>query len=335
MASLGLQRGLFWFLLLGSVDICRSMERLQSASISSTRQFQGLREPSFTRLKRKNLAVDFVLPAAFRNSLRDLLGLFPAGTASSTNFQASSSLVLDCGPLLESLIPERSSAGAPHPYGAGKKEPLWSQSAPLSKVLKAGTLKTLRRSKQLLVEVGDYLVREGCGVDWESLRSDEAEQRVELPTSVLKRRLEFNMTELFSWWLETKEGRLRIRLMPQRSSAYPGMEDTLSAALGASQPRLMFQILRKGFHYVKSSSSNPLNFYTWNISWIMREVFSYTGPRPKHDFDCNFESHCSMEYSSAQNNNNTWRVTSAEELQRHWTGNGPKEDYSENSSTVP
>ncbi|XP_077341450.1 ALK tyrosine kinase receptor-like [Lithobates pipiens] len=214
----------------------------------------------------------------------------------------------------------------------GKKEPLWSQ---VGAALQGAESRDSEDSPQVQAAAGggwDYLVREGCGVDWESLRSNEGEQRVELPTSVLKRRLEFNLTELFSWWLETKEGRLRIRLMPQRSSAYPGMEDTLSAALGASQPRLMFQILRKGFHYVKTSSSNPLNFYTWNISWIMREVFSYIGPRPKHDFDCNFESHCSMEYSSAQNNN-TWRVTSAEELQRHGTENGPKEDYSENSST--
>ncbi|XP_068088865.1 ALK tyrosine kinase receptor isoform X3 [Hyperolius riggenbachi] len=86
-----------------------------------------------------------------------------------------------------------------------------------------------------------------------------------------------------------------------------------------------------GFHYVKTSSNNPLNFYTWNISWIMREVFSYSGPRPKHDFDCNFESRCSLEYSSSQVNN-TWRVSSAEELQRNKIGMGPKEDYSENST---
>ncbi|XP_040286165.1 ALK tyrosine kinase receptor-like [Bufo bufo] len=85
------------------------------------------------------------------------------------------------------------------------------------------------------------------------------------------------------------------------------------------------------FHYVKSTSSNPLNFYTWNISWIMREVFSYNGARPKHEFNCNFESHCDLEHSPSQNNN-TWRVTNAEELSRHKIMTGPTEDYSENST---
>ncbi|XP_075060482.1 ALK tyrosine kinase receptor [Mixophyes fleayi] len=316
-----------------SLGCCTSLEK-RAAPVSHSRAFQGPREPSFTRLKRKNLAVDFVIPAAFRNSLRDLLGLFPAGAA-NTNFQATSSLVMDCRPLVESLH-ERVGPGQ---HGHLKKEQLSARPQPalLSKVLKAGTLKSLRRSKQLLLEVGEDLVRDGCGVGWPPKTLEDGKnlsnegQREDLPSSALKRRLEFNLTELFSWWLESKEGRLRIRLMPQRSAAIPGSEETLSTALGASQPRLMFQILRKGFHYVKTSSSNPPNIYTWNISWIMREVFSYNGPRPKHDFDCNFESHCDLTYSSSQNNN-TWSVTNAEELQRHQVVTGPKEDYSENST---
>ncbi|XP_075719883.1 ALK tyrosine kinase receptor-like [Rhinoderma darwinii] len=318
-------------LVLCALGCCSSLEK-NSPPRAYSRAYQGPREPSFTRMKRKNLAVDFVIPAAFRNSLRDLLGLFPAGT-SSINFQATSSLVLDCGPLVESLADR---AAGSHQYGHLKKEQLSArpQAAPLSKVLKAGTLKSLRRSKQLLVEVGGDLVRDGCGVGWEPRTLEDGKnlsnegQREDLPNSVLKRKLEFNLTELFSWWLESKEGRLRIRLMPQRSATFPGREEILSAALGASQPRLMFQILRKGFH-VKSASSNPLNFYTWNISWIMREVFLYNGARPKHDFNCNFESHCDLEYSPSQNNN-TWRVTNAEELSRQKIMSGPMEDYSEN-----
>ncbi|XP_077138227.1 ALK tyrosine kinase receptor [Ranitomeya variabilis] len=314
---------------------CYSSQEKSSSPRASSRAHQGPREPGFTRIKRKNLAVDFVIPAAFRNSLRDLLGLFPAGSV-STNFQATSSLVLDCGPLVESLA---DLPAGPQQHGHLKKEQLSArpQPAPLSKVLKAGTLKSLRRSKQLMVEVGGDLVRDGCGVGWEPRTLEDGKnlsnegQREDLPSSVLKRRLEFNLTELFSWWLESKEGRLRIRLMPQRSASIPGREETLSAALGASQPRLMFQILRKGFHYVKSSSSNPLNFYTWNISWIMREVFSYNGARPKHDFNCNFESRCDLDHSPSQNNN-TWRVTNAEELSRHKIMTGPTEDYSENST---
>ncbi|XP_063775488.1 ALK tyrosine kinase receptor [Pseudophryne corroboree] len=322
-------------LLWWSLGWCRSLEK-GAATVSHSRSSPGPREPSFTRLKRKNLAVDFVIPAAFRNSLRDLLGLFPAGAA-GTNFQATSSLALDCGPLVESFS-ER--IGSHYQHGHLKKGQQLSsrpQPALLSKVLKSGTLKNLRRSKQLLLEVGPDLVRDGCGVGWQPKTLEDGKnlsnegQREDLPSSALKRRLEFNLTELFSWWLESKEGRLRIRLMPQRSAAFPGSEETLSAALGASQPRLMFQILRKGFHYAKTSSNNPLNIYTWNISWIMREVFSYNGPRPKHDFDCNFESHCDLEYSSSQNNH-TWSVTNAEELLKRKALTGPREDYSENST---
>ncbi|CAH2256048.1 ALK tyrosine kinase receptor [Pelobates cultripes] len=225
-----------------------SLER-RPVLASHSRAHQGPKEPGFTRMKRKNLAVDFVIPAAFRNSLRDLLGLFPAGTA-TTNFQAISSLSLDCWPLVRSF----SQHGILHHHQDLKKEQMFPgrQPALLSKVLKSGFLKSLRRSKQLLLEVGEDMVRDGCGVDWEPRATGEGRNDSngvpagEPQNSAMKRKLEFNLTELFSWWIKSKEGRLRIRLMPQRSALYPGREESLSTALRASHPKLTFQILRKG-----------------------------------------------------------------------------------------
>ncbi|OCT79513.1 hypothetical protein XELAEV_18026323mg [Xenopus laevis] len=223
--------------LLCSLGSCKPPER---STLSRPRAKPGPKEPGFTRMKRKNLAVDFVIPAAFRNSLRDLLGLFPAG-AVNTNFQASSSLAMDCWPLVGSLE---------HPGRILVDMKREQKPAPLSKVLKSGFLKSLRRSKQLLLEVGEEMIREGCGLSLASEipkegKNDRFEEQEDPQSLVLKRKLEFDLAELFSWWLKSKEGRLRIRLMPQRSASFPGREDILSAALRASQPRLTFQILRK------------------------------------------------------------------------------------------
>ncbi|XP_041420154.1 ALK tyrosine kinase receptor-like [Xenopus laevis] len=310
--------------LLCSLGSCKPQER---STLSRPRAQSGPKEPGFTRMKRKNLAVDFVIPAAFRNSLRDLLGLFPAG-AVNTNFQASSSLAMDCWPLVGSLD---------HPGRILVDLKREQKPAPLSKVLKSGFLKSLRRSKQLLLEVGEEMIREGCGLSLGSEitkegTNDRFEEQEDPRSLVLKRKLEFDLAELFSWWLKSKEGRLRIRLMPQRSAFFPGREDILSAALRASQPRLTFQILRKGYNFAKVSTSNPLNIYTWNISWTMKEAFPSAGPRARHDFDCNFESPCDLEYLPTLGAK-SWRITTSEELLQRYSLSGPPGDYSENSTT--
>ncbi|CAH2256050.1 ALK tyrosine kinase receptor [Pelobates cultripes] len=91
---------------------------------------------------------------------------------------------------------------------------------------------------------------------------------------------------------------------------------------------------KQGFNFAKFSSSNPPNIYTWNISWVMKEAFLFSGPRARHDFDCDFELPCNLDYlPSTHKPENTWRITTAEELLRANVLNGPKEDYSENSST--
>lgn len=183
--------------------------------------------PSFSRLQRKSLAMDFIVPSLFRTYLRELvLGGGVGEEAASGGFKARCSLVLDCPPLLRVArfwLPRR-----------GFAEPAGRARAP-SKVLKTGSVRKLRRAKQLVLEVGEASLKEGCAWD-PSGEGTEAEAG----------QLEFNLTEEFSWWIRSGEGRLRIRLMPERKASFLGRESSLSTAIRASQPRLFFQVATRG-----------------------------------------------------------------------------------------
>lgn len=184
------------------------------------------REPlSYSRLQRKSLAVDFVVPSLFRVYARELLlpslsPLLPrAGRA-----EARSSLALDCAPLLRLVGPPRGVS-----WASGARTPAPART--LSRVLKGGSVRKLRRAKQLVLELGEEAILEGC---------------VGLPEEETAGLLQFNLSELFSWWIRHGEGRLRIRLMPEKKASEVGREGRLSAAIRASQPRLLFQILGTG-----------------------------------------------------------------------------------------
>ncbi|KAJ6666868.1 hypothetical protein lerEdw1_018870 [Lerista edwardsae] len=185
--------------------------------------------PSFSRLQRKSLAMDFIVPSLFRTYLRELvLGGGGGGgeEAALGGFKARCSLVLDCPPLLRVArfwLPRR-----------GFAEPAGRVRAP-SKVLKTGSVRKLRRAKQLVLEVGEASLKEGCA--W-----DPAGEGTEAEAG----QLEFNLTEEFSWWIRSGEGRLRIRLMPERKASFLGRESSLSTAIRASQPRLFFQVATRG-----------------------------------------------------------------------------------------
>uniref|UniRef100_A0A5F8HBN2 TGF-beta propeptide domain-containing protein n=1 Tax=Monodelphis domestica TaxID=13616 RepID=A0A5F8HBN2_MONDO len=195
-------------------------------------QPQQLREPlSYSRLQRKSLAVDFIVPSLFRIYARDLLLLLPSAPGANLP-EARSSLALDCSPLLLLLLRRQGAAGAaalPQPSPGGRV---------LSKVLKGGSVRKLRRAKQLVLEVGEEAILEGC-----TGSSISPPEQAAVATAGM---LEFNLTEMFSWWVHHGEGRLRIRLMPEKKDSFPGREVRLSAAIRASQPRLLFQIIRKG-----------------------------------------------------------------------------------------
>lgn len=186
------------------------------------------REPlSYSRLQRKSLAVDFVVPSLFRAYARDLL-LPPEPRAGLT--EARGFLALDCAPLLRLLGP---------PSGVS-----WASPAPtLSRVLKGGSVRKLRRAKQLVLELGEEPILEGC---------------LGPPEEAAAGLLQFNLSELFSWWIRHGEGRLRIRLMPEKKASEGGREGRLSAAIRASQPRLLFQILGAGKQLLPSVSGSTV-----------------------------------------------------------------------------
>ena len=180
------------------------------------------REPlSYSRLQRKSLAVDFVVPSLFRVYARELLLPLPSPSqARDGRPEARGSLALDCAPLLRLVGPPprvswTGSTSSPDPARA------------LSRVLKGGSVRKLRRAKQLVLELGEEAILEGCGGP---------------PEEAAAGLLQFNLSELFSWWIRHGEGRLRIRLMPEKKASEVGREGKLSAAIRASQPRLFFQI---------------------------------------------------------------------------------------------
>lgn len=181
------------------------------------------REPlSYSRLQRKSLAVDFVVPSLFRVYARELL--LPSPSARAGGSEARGSLALDCAPLLRLVGPPpgvswTSAASSPAPART------------LSRVLKGGSVRKLRRAKQLVLELGEEAILEGC---------------VGPPEEATAGLLQFNLSELFSWWIRHGEGRLRIRLMPEKKASEVGREGKLSAAIRASQPRLLFQIFGTG-----------------------------------------------------------------------------------------
>ncbi|RMC12300.1 hypothetical protein DUI87_09813 [Hirundo rustica rustica] len=165
--------------------------------------------PGLSRLQRRSLAMDFVVPSLFRTYVRELV-LGPPGRAA-----ARCRLRLDCAPLLRAargaLPPAEPPAAPAGPSAAGRRP---------------------RRAKQLVLEVGEGAVRDGCAG--------------EPPPGSGGAHLEFNLTELFAWWLRAGDGRLRVRLMPERRGALPGSERGLSAAIRAARPRLLFHVSAAG-----------------------------------------------------------------------------------------
>lgn len=186
------------------------------------------REPlSYSRLQRKSLAVDFVVPSLFRVYARDLLLPPPSPSEPRAGrLEARGSLALDCAPLLRLVGPPPGVS-----WTAGSSSPTPAQARTLSRVLKGGSIRKLRRAKQLVLELGEEAILEGC---------------VGPPEEATAGLLQFNLTDLFSWWIRHGEGRLRIRLMPEKKVSEVGREGRLSAAIRASQPRLLFQIFGTG-----------------------------------------------------------------------------------------
>jgi anaplastic lymphoma kinase len=179
--------------------------------------------------------VDFVVPSLFRVYARDLLLLPPPGSEPRVGrLEARGSLALDCAPLLRLLGPLPGVLWTAEPSSGSP-----AATPTLSRVLKGGSVRKLRRAKQLVLELGEEAILEGC---------------VGPPNEAAVGLLQFNLSELFSWWIRHGEGRLRIRLMPEKRASEVGREGRLSAAIRASQPRLLFQIFGTGEQLPRESA---------------------------------------------------------------------------------
>uniref|UniRef100_A0A8C3GL96 Tyrosine-protein kinase receptor n=1 Tax=Cairina moschata TaxID=8855 RepID=A0A8C3GL96_CAIMO len=274
-----------------------------SLALSLAPEAAGPREsPGLSRLQRRNLAVDFVVPSLFRTYVRELLPLGPPGRAA-----ARGRLLLDCAPLL------RAARGGQPPAS-----PLASPGGP------PGAGRRLRRAKQLVLEVGEGSLRDGCAA--------------EPPPGSGGAQLEFNVTELFAWWLRAGSGRLRVRVMPERRGAAPGSERGLSAAIRAARPRLLFHVSAAGLStsdLPTNSPHLPSSLSAWNLTWVMRDTSPFFSHRGRHIFDCNFESPCELEYSFSSKDqeapNKAWLRVSAEDISQLNIPDVPERDHSENT----
>ncbi|XP_032509177.1 ALK tyrosine kinase receptor [Phocoena sinus] len=308
--------GLLWLLLLllspaasGSGTGTETGQRVGSPAMGSALQ---PREPlSYSRLQRKSLAVDFVVPSLFRVYARDLLLPPPSPSEPRAGrLEARGSLALDCAPLLR-LVGPPPGASSPAPARA------WT----LSRVLKGGSVRKLRRAKQLVLELGEEAILEGC---------------VGPPGEATAGLLQFNLTELFSWWIRHGEGRLRIRLMPEKKASEVGREGRLSAAIRTSQPRLLFQIFATGTGH--SSLESPANLpslppdsFAWNLTWIMKDSFPFLSHRSRYGLECSFDFPCELEYSpplhNLGNQSWSWRRVPPEEASQMDLLDGPEEEH--------
>uniref|UniRef100_A0A8C0R6V3 Tyrosine-protein kinase receptor n=1 Tax=Canis lupus dingo TaxID=286419 RepID=A0A8C0R6V3_CANLU len=276
------------------------------------------REPlSYSRLQRKSLAVDFVVPSLFRVYARDLL--LPPWSSSEPRAgwtEARGSLALDCAPLLRLLGPPPGVS-----WAEGASSPAPAQARTLTRVLKGGSVRKLRRAKQLVLELGEEAILEGCvGPS---------------PEEVTAGLLQFNLSELFSWWIRHGEGRLRIRLMPEKKASAVGREGRLSAAIRASQPRLLFQILGTGHSSLESPTSLPSpppDPFAWNLTWIMKDSFPFLSHRSRYGLECSFDFPCELEYSpplhDLGNQSWSWRRVPSEEASQMDLLDGPETEHS-------
>ncbi|KAG7466071.1 hypothetical protein MATL_G00160930 [Megalops atlanticus] len=231
-----------------------------------------------SRLKRKNLSVDFAIPSLLRNYLSAFIKRPLNGDCQNFNgcYTVRSNLRMHCIPLQkivsslletklsasESLEKENLSAAGQLPY---------RHKRPLSNVLNLGLTKASRKSNQVVIEIGEDMVRTGCG----GLTVEE-----DAPLFFL----EMDLTRILEWWLGAEGGRLRVRLMPERRAQVPGREEKYSAAIRAADPRLFLQIASRGAVQSGSAAGAPRGF--WNFTWTAEDQLSFPQGMASSEFRC-------------------------------------------------
>nr|XP_061798361.1 ALK tyrosine kinase receptor-like [Nerophis lumbriciformis] len=226
---------------------------------------RDLNQTMNSRLKRKTLAVDFAVPSLLRFYLSEFIKRPLNGDCQTLRecYTVSANLKMHCIPLqktISTFVDQRSAISARGNTSFDGELPFFSK-RPLSKVLKFGLTKASRKSNQVVVEIGEDIIRTGCG----GLSVYE-----EAPVLTL----EMDLTTILEWWLSADGGRLRVRLMPEKKAQVPGIEDRYTAAIRAADPRLFLQIFSRGESlHTYSPTGIPQGY--WSFSWVAEDDLSF------------------------------------------------------------
>ncbi|XP_034432007.1 LOW QUALITY PROTEIN: ALK tyrosine kinase receptor [Hippoglossus hippoglossus] len=225
-----------------------------------------------SRIKRRTLSVDFAVPSLLRNYLAEFIKRPLNGDCQTFRgcYTVRANLKMHCIPLQKtvSTFVEPSSAAAdsaPRNVSADGQLPFFYE-RPLSKVLKLGLTKDSRNSNLVVVEIGEDIVKTGCG----GLSVYE-----EAPEFTL----EMDLTSVLEGWLGAEGGRLRVRLMPEKKAQVPGIEDRYTAAIRAADPRLFLQISSQGEPLAGRTAAGIPRGY-WNFSWVAEDDLSFPNNAP-------------------------------------------------------
>ncbi|XP_040917186.1 ALK tyrosine kinase receptor [Toxotes jaculatrix] len=231
-----------------------------------------------SRLKRKTLAVDFAVPSLLRYYLAEFIKRPLNGDCQTFSgcYTVRANLKMHCIPLQKTIStfvdPKSATDSALRNMSSDGQLPFFYK-RPLSKVLKLGLTKASRKSNQVVVEIGEDLVRTGCG----GLSVYE-----EAPVFTL----EMDLTTILEWWLGAEGGRLRVRLMPEKKAQVPGIEDRYTAAIRAADPRLFLQISSRGEPLAGRTAAGIPRGY-WSFSWVAEDDLSFpNGSVPMSDHRC-------------------------------------------------
>lgn len=188
-----------------------------------------------SRLKRKTLAMDFAVPSLLRSYLEAFIKRPLNGDCKTFLgcYTVRANLKMHCIPLQKIISSFADTTDSALMNTSADEHPPVFYKRPLSKVLNLGLTKASRKSNQVVVEIGEDIVRTGCG----GLSVYE-----EAPVFTL----EMDLTTILEWWLGAQGGRLRVRLMPEKKAQVPRIEDRYTAAIRAADPRLFFQISSRG-----------------------------------------------------------------------------------------
>ncbi|XP_047467346.1 ALK tyrosine kinase receptor isoform X2 [Mugil cephalus] len=273
-----------------------------------------------SRNKRKTLAVDFAVPSLLRYYLAEFIKRPLNGDCQSFSgcYTVRANLKMHCIPLQKTIStfvdPKSATDSALRNTSTDGQLPFFYK-RPLSKVLKLGLTKASRKSNQVVVEIGEDIVRTGCG----GLSVYE-----EAPVLTL----EMDLTTILEWWLGAEGGRLRVRLMPEKKAQVPGIEDRYTAAIRASDPRLYLQISSRGEPSDGWTSAGIPRGY-WSFSWVAEDDLSFPNDTmPMSDHQCSATSRkCDQHLDSIPEF--TWSIVAAGDLREE------KKDKTEKKAGSP